>query len=143
MHGLLENVANLVNDLKNKNSEANKRQSNLFEQCSLLVDEYNKAISSLQIDCGRAANIPHYETHFFSSDKYEMSEMEYNNLCGLLDEIADTHVDQLVKLYNEQMVAKEEAENAYKEYRNIKSSYKELERVCAKLNNLINRLNAR
>lgn len=41
------------------------------------------------------------------------------------------------------MVAKEEAENAYKEYRNIKSSYKELERVCAKLNNLINRLNAR
>lgn len=143
MHGLLENVANLVNDLKNKNSEANKRQSNLFKQCSLLVDEYNKAISSLQRDCSRAANIPHYETHFFSSDKYEMSEMEYNNLCGLLDEIADAHVNQLCNLYNEQMVAKEEAENAYKEYRNIKSSYKELERVCAKLNNLINRLNAR
>ena len=39
-------------------------------------------------DCEAVLQIPRWETHFFSSDRYEMSEEEYGQLIQLLDNIA-------------------------------------------------------
>ena len=120
--------------------EANRKQLSLFESCNQLVDRYNAAIQRLVNNCQTAAEIPHYETHLFSSDKYEMSEDEYNRLVAVLNTICDNRIQELCSLYNEQMNAQREAQQAYSDYIDAKYNWQRIDDCKEQLDKLIKKL---
>lgn len=119
---------------------ANNKQHSLFKQCDCLVDKYSNAIGRLRSNCESAAEIPHYETHLFSSDKYEMSEVEYNSLVSVLDTICDDRVSELCQLYDEQMDAQREAQQAYSNYIDEKFDWQKMNTCKEQLSKLIKKL---
>lgn len=123
--------------------EANRKQLSLFESCNQLVDRYNAAIQRLVNNCQTAAEIPHYETHLFSSDKYEMSEDEYNRLVAVLNTICDNRIQELCSLYNEQMNAQREAQQAYSDYIDAKYNWQRIDDCKEQLDKLIKKLSRR
>ncbi len=143
MDELLYNVEEFDKDLQNQVRETNKRQLESFKRCNRLVDEYVSAISILQQSCQRAAQIPHWETHFLGRDRYEMEADEYNELVDCLDKIADDRVQQLCELYDSQMEAQQEAHDAYTEYCDKKSDARELFNCNRELKKLYNQVNGR
>ena len=108
-----------------------------------MVDEYVRAISVLRYSCERAAAIPHWETHFFGSDRFEMEANEYNELVNCLSDIADDRVQQLCELYDSQMEAQREAHDTYTEYCDKKSDARELFNCNRELKKLYNQVNGR
>lgn len=120
--------------------EANRKQLSLFESCNQLVDRYNAAIQRLVNNCQTAAEIPHFETHLFSSDKYEMSEDEYNRLVAVLNTICDNRIQELCSLYNEQMNAQREAQQAYSDYIDAKYNWQRIDNCKEQLDKLIKKL---
>lgn len=142
MHELLENVANCVKDLKNKNSEANIKQLNLSQRCRWYENQCDRIINMFKNDCEYAIKIPHFEKYHFKKDRFEMNKEEYGELCGAFDKSLE-YVEQLQKLYEAQMKTQKDSHSAYEKFRDIKSSYKKLEEVYTKLNKLINHLNVR
>ena len=91
-------------------------------------------------NCEYAADIPHYETHIFSSDKYEMSETEYNQLVHVLDTIRYDRVSELCQLYDEQMDAQREAQQAYSDYIDEKYNWQKMNTCKEQLSKLIKQL---
>lgn len=119
---------------------ANNKQLSLFKQCNSLVDKYADAIGRLRDNCEYATDIPHYETHIFSSDKYEMSETEYNQLVHVLDTIRYDRVSELCQLYDEQMDAQREAQQAYSDYIDEKYNWQKMNTCKEQLSKLIKQL---
>lgn len=142
MHELLENVANLVKDLKNKNSEANIKQLNLSQRCRWYENQCDRMINMFKNVCEDAIKIPHFEKYLLKKDRFEMNKEEYGELCGAFDKSLE-YVEQLQKLYEAQMKTQKDSHSAYEKFRDIKSSYKKLEKVYTKLNKLVNHLNVR
>ena len=64
-------------------------------------------------ECAEASNIPHWETHFFSSDRYEMSAWEGNRLKELLDSIAVERTNELIEHINQRIDAAHNSQLAY------------------------------
>ena len=54
-----------------------------------IIDDLIEDFNLLYKDCEAARQIPRWETHIFSSDRYEMSKEEYDQLIELLDIIAE------------------------------------------------------
>ena len=124
----------------NIQQQANREQKRLFDEGDRLVDVYVEAIHELNNNCAIASNIPHYETHLFSSDKYEMSEDEYSQLVGTLSIIADNNVQELYELYDQQMEKQREAQQAYQDYRDKEAKYKSLRDCEFTLQKLIKKI---
>ncbi len=143
MDELLYNVEEFDKKLQSQVRELNKRQLESFKRCNRLVDEYVRAISALRNSCDRAAAIPHWETHFFGSDRFEMEANEYNELVNCLSDIADDRVQQLCELYDSQMEAQREAHDTYTEYCDKKSDARELFNCNRELKKLYNQVNGR
>lgn len=110
---LQEEMDLLLNEQERVVKEKQQKADELLNKCNALVDQYNQAISDLQKDCETVSNIPHFETHIFSKDNYEMSQGQYRRMCGLLETISDARTTALFDLYNSQMDARSELEKAY------------------------------
>ena len=91
-----------------------------------ITDNYNEGMQDLYHACDVAAGIPHWETHFWSSDRYEMSAEEGNQLKNLLNEIATTKSNNLANIYNEEMDAVMELQNAYSILLDHKNSWQKI-----------------
>lgn len=137
---LLTWVEELKKQQYNIQQQANREQKRLFDEGDRLVDVYVEAIHELNNNCAIASNIPHYETHLFSSDKYEMSEDEYSQLVGTLSIIADNNVHELCELYDQQMEKQREAQQAYQDYRDKEAKYKSLRDCEFTLQKLIKKI---
>ena len=73
-------------------------------------------------ECVEASNIPHWETHIFSSDRYEMSAWEGNRLLELLQSIAETRINELSGLFDQRINAAHESQQAYSFLCDIKAA---------------------
>lgn len=93
--------------------KAKKEADRLLSISNNLVDKYNNAIKNLSNDCVTVAGIPHFEEHLFRKDGYEMSIADYNTMTRLLEKICSTRCDDLCNLYNEQMEARGNLEQAW------------------------------
>ena len=112
---------NLVNkEIKNAVSAINqfvKKKNTEFDNCrknaDALTEKYNKAIASTYDDCETAVNIPHFESHLFKKDNYEMSQYEYSQLETILNRIATSHMVTLCNIYNQAVEAQQSVQSAY------------------------------
>ena len=86
-----------------------------------------EGISSLLFDCERLKSIPTYETHFFGSDKYEMSESEYSAFTELIEEISGERIDYIIGKVDESLDATAEIENEYSWQSSLQSSFRNID----------------
>ncbi len=79
MEGVSQIMQDHVSDYESKYNNAKEEESQLENR----LDEQLEKIKGC---CVNAVEIPRWETHFFSKDRYEMSPVEFQQMKGLLDE---------------------------------------------------------
>ncbi len=122
-----EDIQQLLDILSNGVKEADSELQNCNNKAQEITDRYIEALRSLYSACDEAAGIPHWETHFFGSDRFEMSADEGNRLLELLKDIAENHTDALSNIYDEEMDAVSEAQQAYSNLLELKVSWQKME----------------
>lgn len=86
-----------------------------------------EGIDSLGGDCEKLVRIPRFETHFFGSDKYEMSESEYSAFTELIEEISGERIDYIIGKVDESLDATAEIENEYSWQSSLQSSFRNID----------------
>ena len=124
--------------------EAKKTADKLLNESNILVDRYNKAISSLNYACEEVANIPQFNEHSwnpFKDANYEMSISDAQRMGTLLEQIANDHCNVLCNLYNDQMEKRGEVENAYNHHGEVRDSWQRLNACTESLKKKVKELN--
>lgn len=140
------NVNNYLNELvqmvKNdesfyKDAEA-KFKSNL-KDCDDCIDSctatLNNNIRSLKQNAAEAKSVPHWETHIFSKDRYEMSSDEFKNLSSYLARCVGC-CDKIKKNFEGQMENVANRTNVHAEYMENKQLCKEFMDLSKRLQKL-------
>ena len=96
-------IEQLLNILDDGVKQCNDSYNTARQEGDDITDEFIECMKAMQEDCGTAYNIPHWETHLFSSDRYEMSKYEGQRLQSLLEKIADDHVGALANKFDERV----------------------------------------
>lgn len=127
-------VSDIHNDLKNfleRFDEAIRTSTQeIGEKTKTRESIFNgiqEGISTLLFDCERLKSIPTYETHFFGSDKYEMSESEYSAFTELIEEISGERIDYIIGKVDESLDATAEIENEYSWQSSLQSSFRNID----------------
>lgn len=87
----------------------------------------HEGIDSLHVDCEELVNIPRFETHLFSSDKYEMSEGEFSSFVELIDRISEERINYIIGKVGESLDATAEIENEYSWQSSLQSSFRNID----------------
>lgn len=87
----------------------------------------HEGIDSLHGDCEELVNIPRFETHLFSSDKYEMSEGEFSSFVELIDRISEERINSIIGKVGESLDATAEIENEYSWQSSLQSSFRNID----------------
>jgi len=87
----------------------------------------HEGIDSLHGDCEELVNIPRFETHLFSSDKYEMSEGEFSSFVELIDRISEERINYIIGKVVESLDATAEIENEYSWQSSLQSSFRNID----------------
>lgn len=134
---LCNTLGSFVKELETETKKAKKVCTKLENESNALVDNYNSAMDALSEDCVSVSEIPHWEEHLFSKDRYEMSADEFNAMDNLLSTIAEERRNDLADLYNKQMEKRKELSKAYEYYENNKAMFHNLNRCYESLQNKI------
>lgn len=137
----LVNLTDYLNKLsKNLNDTlriANQKQIECFNKCDSLMDDYERVLRDMRIDCEDAKNIPHEEDHWFRDSNYEMSNSEYTQLTHKLNKISTTNLQQLLNSYNKQIEMSRKSHDAYSNYRDLSERWKNFNACVKQVNRLI------
>lgn len=137
LYDLMEKV---VAESEESVSEFNKSKTESGKRCDSLVEKYNEAIQLLRQNCEAAAEIPRWEEHFFSKDRYEMTDEEYGNLVNELSQICNIRIEELCDLYNQQMEAQRENQQSCTKFNDAKIQWQEIQRCKDQFDKLIKKL---
>lgn len=137
----LVNLTNYLNKLSEELNKtlkaANKKQMECFNQCDLLMDDYERVIINMRNDCEDAKSIPHEEDHWFRDINYEMSKSEYSQLTQKLYKISTTNVQLLLDSYNQQIEMSRNSHEAYSKYRDLNERWRNFNVCMKQINKLI------
>lgn len=127
----LENVEKLYDDFVKK---AQRNYDEQIDKYSELIEEFNATLNSICKECAEAADIPHWETHFFSKDRFEMNAEEGTRLMELLTDISENQKSLLVDTFNRLQESQTVLDNTYADLEQSKQSYAQVKK-CIDLYN--------
>ena len=112
-----------IHRFSNAAKVVNKRIPRGFQptKCPLRQD-----FNLLYKDCEAARQIPRWETHIFSSDRYEMSKEEYDQLIELLDIIAEERPKIIANKIDLLTENAEKAQETYSKLCNIENAWQNI-----------------
>jgi predicted nucleic acid-binding Zn-ribbon protein/GTPase SAR1 family protein len=110
---LKSNIEQLIITLKNRHKELINNVNIHDQNNDKLDNQIINCINKMVDECAEANSIPHWETHFFSSDRYEMSAYEGKRLETILNRVANTRVKRLRSLFKERIETAHEFQLAY------------------------------
>ena len=122
VQALRTNIEQIIKILENGYKEYNQNVNAQDQYCDQLTDQIINCLNAMGDECVEASNIPHWETHIFSSDRYEMSGFEGNRLMELLQSIAETRINELSGLVDQRIDAAHNAQQAYSYLCDIKAA---------------------
>lgn len=125
-------IRNLEKELEEKVKISTSTHTNLRRKHEGVVDRYVNAHNQMFHACERAVNIPHFETHVFRKDNYEMSEQEYNQLYNILNDIATTKSQGLAELFDESNQIVDEMSDSYNRKVEDEQSLRKLKNIIDK-----------
>lgn len=125
---IVENdILQLMDIINSGVKDANEEYQKCTKKAERISDKFNRGMESLWNSCNEAAGIPHWKEHFFSSDRYEMNKTEGTRLIELLEEIATTRSNAIADIYNEEMLAVAEEQQAYSDLVDLEASWKKID----------------
>ena len=134
-------IEQLLNILDDGVKQCNDSYNTARQEGDDITDEFIECMKAMQEDCGTAYNIPHWETHLFSSDRYEMSKYEGQRLQSLLEKIADDHVGALANKFDERVSKAAEIQQEWSDLCDLKAAwqkvndcYKQYKKVSKSIN---------
>ena len=119
-------IEQLLNILDDGVKQCNDSYNTARQEGDDITDEFIECMKAMQEDCGTAYNIPHWETHLFSSDRYEMSKYEGQRLQSLLDKIADDHVGALANKFEERVSKAAEIQQEWSNLCDLKAAWQKV-----------------
>ena len=119
-------IEQLLNILDDGVKQCNDSYNTARQEGDDITDEFIECMKAMQEDCGTAYNIPHWETHLFSSDRYEMSESEGQRLQSLLEKIADDHVGALANKFDERVSKAAEIQQEWSDLCDLKAAWQKV-----------------
>ena len=119
-------IEQLLNILDDGVKQCNDSYNTARQEGDDITDEFIECMKAMQEDCGTAYNIPHWETHLFSSDRYEMSEHEGQRLQSLLEKIADDHVEELANKFDERVSKAAEIQQEWSDLCDLKAAWQKV-----------------
>ena len=142
---LLDSLNKCISDKLKDVSNAKSIVNNLNNEFNSIKDLYTQAIDEMCVDCICVGTIPqHNPQHGFLNMKkpnYDMSEEDYNEMINLLDKIADTNLDSLVKLNKKMIDVSAKLENAWGVHAEKFAQYQQLNKYKDTLDRKIKGLN--
>lgn len=129
----LDNIHSIMTDHV---KAANQEYQSHTKQWNQIISELNRSIRTICQNCETARGIPHWEEHFFSSDRYEMSAGEGSQLISLLDNIAGNNMDNLVQLINSATNCSSAMQQAYTHYRDMMDAHALVEKCQEEFNRI-------
>ena len=119
-------IEQLLNILDDGVKQCNDSYNTARQEGDDITDEFIECMKAMQEDCGTAYNIPHWETHLFSSDRYEMSAYEGQRLQSLLEKIADDHVGALANKFDERVSKAAEIQQEWSDLCDLKAAWQKV-----------------
>lgn len=119
-------IEQLLNILDDGVKQCNDSYNTARQEGDGITDEFIECMKAMQEDCGTAYNIPHWETHLFSSDRYEMSAYEGQRLQSLLEKIADDHVGALANKFDERVSKAAEIQQEWSDLCDLKTAWQKV-----------------
>lgn len=137
---VLENANQVLKRQQSTAKRAHSKAVKLQNKSDGLVDSFIQSLQSLQEDCNFAHDMPHWETHLFSKNKFEMTADEFEAFEQALLNIRDEHPQNLAGLYDQQKNTVAELVEAWKDDVEEKTKYQSLQRSIKTLTKLINNI---
>ena len=101
--------------------------NNFCKEGENINDEFVACLRSMQKDCVATYNIPHWETHFFGKDRYEMTKDEFEQMESLLEKITNNHVKAIADKYNKCVDKTAEIQQAWSNLRDLKAAWQKID----------------
>jgi hypothetical protein len=121
-----EDLEHLLKERKEKVDEQYKSYTEECQNGENIIDDLNENFNLLYKDCEAASQIPRWETHIFSSDRYEMSEEEYDQLIQVLSTIAEERPKIIADKINNLIENAEKAQETYSKLCNIENAWQNI-----------------
>lgn len=131
----------LIEACEKDNKEAAKALGSSNKKCDKKWEAIIKLCQTIQNDSIDAANIPHWEEHFFSKDRYEMDASEGEQLINLLEKVANTDIVKLSEMISEYGDLMQENQLAFGQKNKKDNTLHQFREYQSKLNRLIADLN--
>lgn len=113
---LIEYVSEKAKNARKETKSALKRSHSCETKHENLIQQFQKELDSLISDCTEVAEIPEFNSRWFSADDYRISQEQYETFGILLNRIAQGRTGCLVNLFNKQNDVVEELTSAWEEY---------------------------
>lgn len=140
IENVLDEANRLLKEQESIVKRAHSKALNLQDKSNRLETDFEHSLGALTDDCSKAHDIPHWETHLFGKDKFEMTAEEFEEFERSLSNILDKHPQALSNLYNEQIQTVAELVETWKEEVEEKSKYQHLHKSISTLNKLTNNI---
>lgn len=121
-----EDLEHLLKECKENVDEQNKSYTEECQNGDKIIDDLIEYFNLLYKDCEAARQIPRWETHIFSSDRYEMSKEEYDQLIELLDIIAEERPKIIANKIDLLTENAEKAQETYSKLCNIENAWQNI-----------------
>lgn len=126
-------VENTLKKLQKNQNNVSKRYKDLRGNTDSINQQIRNLINSAQRDCNTAVNIPHFETHWFKKDNFEMSQAEYRQLESVLNRIDSQTMPQLRSLAENLNKSSKNEQSALEEKKSVEYHVQLMEDVLKKL----------
>ena len=121
-----DDIEQLLGVFDDEVKQCNEHYNQVRQEGDDITDEFVDCMKTMRDDCWTAYNIPHWETHLFGSDRYEMSEDEGQQLRSLLEKIADDHVRALANKFDERVSKASEIQQEWSDLCDLKSAWQKI-----------------
>ena len=95
LDGISQRIQELINEQTGIKKEYDDKQHQYHQELSELETKFSDNLDTVAELADEAAAIPHFETHFFSSDCFEMDALEYEELKEKLTVLSEEAPDIL------------------------------------------------
>lgn len=131
---VLEDLKNVAKSSEDKAKEAKRNNDEHNKKYDKLIEEFNETLNNICEECVEVADIPHWEEHLFSKDRYEMSQEEGERLIELLTDISENQRNILVDSFGSLLESQKELDDSYVTLEQCKQNYAQVNK-CIELYN--------
>lgn len=131
---VLEDLNNVAKLYEEKSKEAKRNNDEQTKNYNKLIDEFNATLNNISEECVEASDIPRWEEHLFSKDRYEMNADEGERLIELLTDISENQRDILVGKFRSLQESQTDLDESYVALEQSKQNYAEVNK-CIELYN--------